>query len=193
MSRDVLTRLLCLLMLTQRTASYMPGLVGRRGAVPLRRASKIAAKAAAAPPKYITEDVGNNVTPYIENLVGRGLHRAEAHPLGIIKAKIEEYFQGLDGPAFEIVDDLDPLVQAQACFDDLLIPKDHPGRLPSDTYYVSRPGGREVSASITNSKVLSLEYVDAATDPSGTWTLSAEASLDEVAKPELVLKRGWSF
>ena len=147
MSRDALTRLLCLLMLTQRTASYMPGLVGRRGAVPLRRASKIAAKAAAAPPKYITEDVGNNVTPYIENLVGRGLHRAEAHPLGIIKAKIEEYFQGLDGPAFEIVDDLDPLVQAQACFDDLLIPKDHPGRLPSDTYYVSRPGGREVSAS----------------------------------------------
>ena len=142
-----LSRLLCLLMLTQRTASYMPGLVGRRGAVPLRRASKIAAKAAAAPPKYITEDVGNNVTPYIENLVGRGLHRAEAHPLGIIKAKIEEYFQGLDGPAFEIVDDLDPLVQAQACFDDLLIPKDHPGRLPSDTYYVSRPGGRELSAS----------------------------------------------
>ena len=141
------TRLLCLLMLTQRTASYMPGLVGRRGATPLRRASKIAAKAAAAPPKYITDDVGNNVTPYIENLVGRGLHRAEAHPLGIIKAKIEEYFQGLDGPAFEIVDDLDPLVQAQACFDDLLIPKDHPGRLPSDTYYVSRPGGREVSAS----------------------------------------------
>jgi phenylalanyl-tRNA synthetase alpha chain len=134
-------------MLTQRTASYMPGLVGRRGATPLRRASKIAAKAAAAPPKYITEDVGNNVTPYIENLVGRGLHRAEAHPLGIIKAKIEEYFQGLDGPAFEIVDDLDPLVQAQACFDDLLIPKDHPGRLPSDTYYVSRPGGRELSAS----------------------------------------------
>ena len=144
---DSVTRLLCLLMLTQRTASYMPGLVGRRGATPLRRASKIAAKAAAAPPKYITDDVGNNVTPYIENLVGRGLHRAEAHPLGIIKAKIEEYFQGLDGPAFEIVDDLDPLVQAQACFDDLLIPKDHPGRLPSDTYYVSRPGGREVSAS----------------------------------------------
>ena len=147
MRLDSVTRLLCLLMLTQRTASYMPGLVGRRGATPLRRASKIAAKAAAAPPKYITEDVGNNVTPYIENLVGRGLHRAEAHPLGIIKAKIEEYFQGLDGPAFEIVDDLDPLVQAQACFDDLLIPKDHPGRLPSDTYYVSRPGGREVSAS----------------------------------------------
>ena len=115
--------------------------------MPLRRASKIAAKAPRRRPKYITEDVGNNVTPYIENLVGRGLHRAEAHPLGIIKAKIEEYFQGLDGPAFEIVDDLDPLVQAQACFDDLLIPKDHPGRLPSDTYYVSRPGGREVSAS----------------------------------------------
>ena len=89
MSRLV-TRLLCLLMLTQRTASYMPGLVGRRGATPLRRASKIAAKAAAAPPKYITDDVGNNVTPYIANLVGRSLHRQPAHPLGIIKSKIEE-------------------------------------------------------------------------------------------------------
>ena len=132
---DSVTRLLCLLMLTQRTASYMPGLVGRRGAVPLRRASKIVAKAAAAPPKYITEDVGNNVTPYIENLVGRGLHRAEAHPLGIIKAKIEEYFQGLDGPAFEIVDDLDLAAGPGRPPH----PEHHPGRVPSDTYYVSAP------------------------------------------------------
>ena len=30
--------------------------------------------------------------------------------------------------------------------DDLLIPADHPGRKPSDTYYVSRPGGREASS-----------------------------------------------
>ena len=32
----------------------------------------------------------NNVTPYIANLVGRSLHRQPAHPLGIIKSKIEE-------------------------------------------------------------------------------------------------------
>ena len=34
----------------------------------------------------------------------------------------------------------------QECFDDLLIPEDHPGRKPSDTYYVTRDGGRELSS-----------------------------------------------
>jgi len=91
--------------------------------------------------------VGNNVTPYISNLVGRGLHRDTSHPLGIIKAKIENYFNNLDEDVkFDIVDSLDPLVSAQACFDDLLIPEDHPGRKPSDTYYVTRDGGRAVSS-----------------------------------------------
>ena len=96
--------------------------------------------------RFITDDVGNNVTPYIENLVGRNLHKKKDHPLGIIKAKIEAYFNSIEGCDFDIVDSLDPLVKAQACFDDLLIPEDHPGRLPSDTYYVSRPGGKAVSS-----------------------------------------------
>ena len=30
-----------------------------------------------------------NVTPYIANLVGRDLHKKSAHPLGIIKDRIE--------------------------------------------------------------------------------------------------------
>ncbi|EOD06090.1 phenylalanine tRNA synthtetase [Emiliania huxleyi CCMP1516] len=90
---------------------------------------------------------GNNVTPYIANLVGRDLHKTADHPIGIIKQKIEDYFATIDGVKFEIADAMDPLVSAQQCFDDLLIPEDHPGRLPSDTYYVSRPGGREASSS----------------------------------------------
>ena len=97
--------------------------------------------------RFITGADGNNVTPYIANLIGRNLHKKDAHPLGIIKAKIENYFAKLPGDTkFDIVDNLDPLVNAQECFDDLLIPTDHPGRKPSDTYYVSRPGGREVSS-----------------------------------------------
>ena len=91
--------------------------------------------ASATESRFIVDNVGNNVTPYIANLVGRDLHRLPNHPLGIIKAKIEKYFNSLDGDVkFDVVDDLDPLVVAQQCFDDLLIPKDHPGRKPSDTY-----------------------------------------------------------
>jgi len=124
--------------------------------LPLLCASRLAAAApacssvrcvASAPSKFITGETGNNVTPYIENLIGRNLHTNENHPLGIIKAKIEKYFDSLEGDVkFESVDNLEPIVGAQECFDDLLIPADHPGRLPSDTYYISRPGGKEVSA-----------------------------------------------
>ena len=106
--------------------------------------------AATTESRFIVDNVGNNVTPYIANLVGRGLHKQADHPLGIIKDKIEGYFKSLDGVGgvtWEVADSLDPLVRAQECFDDLLIPQDHPGRKPSDTYYVTRDGGREVSSS----------------------------------------------
>ena len=96
--------------------------------------------------KYINDKMGNNVTPYIEKLVGRNLHTNQNHPIGIIKSKIENYFQSLPGPNFSVKDSMDPLVSAQQCFDDLLIPLDHPGRMPSDTYYVSRLGGRDASS-----------------------------------------------
>jgi len=106
------------------------------------------AEASSAEERFIVKNVGNNVTPYIANLIGSNLHQKSDHPLGIIKEKIEGYFNKLDGGnTFKIVDDLDPLVNAQECFDDLLIPTDHPGRKPSDTYYVTRDGGREVSSS----------------------------------------------
>ena len=106
------------------------------------------AVATPAEERFIVKNVGNNVTPYIANLIGSNLHQKSDHPLGIIKEKIEGYFNKLDGgDTFKIVDDLDPLVNAQECFDDLLIPTDHPGRKPSDTYYVTRDGGREVSSS----------------------------------------------
>merc|ERR1712087_1042104 len=98
--------------------------------------------------RFITGEKGNNVTPYIEALIGRNLHTQVDHPLGIIKSKIEEYFQSLEaGVTFEIKDSMDPVVNAKECFDDLLIPADHPGRKPSDTYYISRPGGRDLSSS----------------------------------------------
>jgi len=105
------------------------------------------AEAAATSSRFLTDDTGNNVTPYIAALIGKNHHKNPAHPLGIIKAKIEAYFDSIDDTTYFIADDLDPVVSAQECFDDLLIPADHPGRKPSDTYYISRPGGRELSSS----------------------------------------------
>jgi hypothetical protein len=39
--------------------------------------------------KLLSEHPSNNITPYISNLVGRDLHLKKAHPLNIIKSKIE--------------------------------------------------------------------------------------------------------
>jgi phenylalanyl-tRNA synthetase alpha chain len=96
--------------------------------------------------RFITDSPGNNVPPHIITYVGRDLHLNPNHPLGIIKKKIAEYFDSLDDK-FEMIDNKDPLVSAQNCFDDLLIPLDHPGRQATDTYYVTRDGGKKVSSS----------------------------------------------
>ena len=86
--------------------------------------------------KYMKDHPDNNVTPYIAALVGRDLHRTANHPLYIIRNRIEEYFGSLESE-FKIFDDADPIVTTTQCFDDLLIPPDHPGRQKSDTYYVT--------------------------------------------------------
>ena len=39
--------------------------------------------------KLLSDHPSNNITPYISNLVGRDLHLKKAHPLNIIKSKIE--------------------------------------------------------------------------------------------------------
>jgi len=96
--------------------------------------------------RFIVDSAFNNVPPHLIKYVGRDLHKNPNHPLGIIKQKIQDYFDSLEGGKFDMVDDKDPLVSAQACFDDLLIPLDHPGRKPSDTYYVTREGGKNVSS-----------------------------------------------
>ena len=95
----------------------------------------------ATPERYATDHPNNNVPPHIAALVGRGLHEKEDHPLGIINAKIKEYFEMQEkengGPHFEFFLGEDPIVTTKQCFDDLRIEPDHPGRSPSDTYYIS--------------------------------------------------------
>jgi phenylalanyl-tRNA synthetase alpha chain len=95
----------------------------------------------ATPERYLAPHPKNNVPPHIADLVGRGLHERPNHPLGIINAKIKEYFelraQNGDGPTFDFFLGEDPIVTTKQCFDDLRIEPDHPGRSPSDTYYLT--------------------------------------------------------
>ena len=141
------------LMMLAHVPAMFSGNVGRR--LPLQSTaklgsrfarSKVAMQQVAAPElvaKVITGETGNNVTPYIANLLGRDLcaprpapvptcpptrscrappapvslrrsHRTTDHPLGIIKFKIEEYFNSLEGQNFEIVDNLEPFVNGKA-------------------------------------------------------------------------------
>jgi len=90
--------------------------------------------------RYLSPHPHNNITPHIASLVGRDLHLRRNHPIGIIRAKIQEYFSSISrstGTDYKIFDAEDPIVTSQQCFDDLLIPPDHPGRAPNDTYYVT--------------------------------------------------------
>ena len=91
---------------------------------------------AEAESRFITGHPDCNVTPYIANLVGRDLHKKSAHPLGIIKDRIEAYFEGLE-TSYDVFDGEDPVVTTTQCFDDLNIPPEHPGRSKSDTYYLT--------------------------------------------------------
>lgn len=86
--------------------------------------------------RYLSDHPNNNVPPHIADLVGRGLHTRADHPIGIIRAKIQEYFSSLPDE-YKIFDAEDPIVTTKQCFDDLRIEPDHPGRSPSDTYYIS--------------------------------------------------------
>lgn len=73
----------------------------------------------------------NNIPFNIREKIGKNLYTIPDHPLCITKQKIYDVI-GHDREKFE---HLDPYVSVKSNFDDLLIPKDHPSRSKSDTYY----------------------------------------------------------
>ena len=91
----------------------------------------------ADPSRYLIDHPNNNVPPHIAALVGKGLHTKPDHPIGIIRSKIQEYFASLPHHNYVVYDAEDPIVTTKQCFDDLRIPPEHPGRSPSDTYYIT--------------------------------------------------------
>lgn len=95
-------------------------------------------------------DFKSNITPTIQQKVGVNLHMQPNHPINIIKTLVEAYFQERyrssgssrsgsgSGCVFSILDNMDPYVSTSACFDSLLVPKSHPSRSKSDTFYKVR-------------------------------------------------------
>lgn len=74
----------------------------------------------------------SNIPKSIEDKINTDLHNIKNHPLCIIKKLVQNCF-----PNFEIYDNMSPFVSIDDNFDKLLIPKDHPSRRKTDTYYVN--------------------------------------------------------
>lgn len=77
----------------------------------------------------------SNIPKSIADKIGRNLHLLENHPVCIISKLISQYFNSLPNKQFKIHDGFSPIVAIESNFDRLLIPKTHPARSKSDTYY----------------------------------------------------------
>lgn len=85
-----------------------------------------------------------NVTDKILGHLGRNLHREKYNPLCHTKNRIVDFmyknFQGRSKrtPLFSVFDNLSPVVTVDQNFDSLLVPKDHPSRKKTDSYYLNK-------------------------------------------------------
>ena len=79
----------------------------------------------------------SNIPSFVKAKLNKNLHNKLGHPLCIIKSMVYEYFKTLKQYNFEMYDDFSPVTDVKQNFDLLRIPKDHPSRSKSDTYYVN--------------------------------------------------------
>ncbi|KAJ3123605.1 hypothetical protein HK100_011547 [Physocladia obscura] len=87
--------------------------------------------------KFAVDSV-TNTSESVLRLSERGLHRQQDHPLNIVKQRIQEYFARLNTThVYTSHDALHPAVTPADNFDSLLIPKRHPSRAKTDTYYLN--------------------------------------------------------
>jgi phenylalanyl-tRNA synthetase alpha chain len=83
---------------------------------------------------FYPRDSLTNVPPSILSLIPRALFLQPSHPISTLRALIEDHF----GPTFQSITSLPPIVTPQQNFDELEFPADHPGRSPSDSYYLNK-------------------------------------------------------
>lgn len=73
-----------------------------------------------------------NLTKSIEEKLQRKLHLVSNHPIEIVKRKV---YEAIQCPI--VIENLDSIVSIEDNFDALRIPKDHPSRRITDTYYLN--------------------------------------------------------
>lgn len=71
-----------------------------------------------------------NIPPSISEKVGKDLYRIDDHPISIVKKKVFSYFNDL-----AVIEIDNPYVSVENNFDRLRVPKNHPSRSRSDTFY----------------------------------------------------------
>ena len=74
----------------------------------------------------------SNISESIQEKIGRNLYLQDNHPIKIVKEIVYDYFLS---KGFDNFDIRGPEVSIEENFDFLRIPKDHPGRRVTDTYY----------------------------------------------------------
>lgn len=72
----------------------------------------------------------SNIPPSIIEKIGKNLYNLPDHPISIVKEMVFDYFSDLAK-----IDIDNPYVPVEYNFDRLRVPKDHPSRSPSDTFY----------------------------------------------------------
>eukprot|EP01100_Stratorugosa_tubuloviscum_P001893 TRINITY_DN1431_c1_g1_i1.p1 TRINITY_DN1431_c1_g1~~TRINITY_DN1431_c1_g1_i1.p1 ORF type:complete len:427 (+),score=147.95 TRINITY_DN1431_c1_g1_i1:103-1383(+) len=93
--------------------------------------------------KYEKDEITNLPTRSSEWLE-RKLHLQRNHPVFLIRKAVENIFHDpnrpdfLQGDEFKSFYDLPRATTLKACFDDLLIPKEHVSRQPTDTYFINK-------------------------------------------------------
>lgn len=82
-------------------------------------------------------DSNYNVPAGVVAKLGKNLLLEEKHPLGVLWKALKEYFANSVDGGFHFYDQERPIVDTVSNFDNLRLPPGHPGRSPSDTYYVN--------------------------------------------------------
>lgn len=83
--------------------------------------------------KHYPVDSATNITQSIISKIPRQLHTQPAHPLSILRSRIESHFND-----FTHLSSVKPIVTPYQNFDLLGFPPDHPGRAVTDSYYINK-------------------------------------------------------